>query len=1599
MSKEYLLKLSFINDTDPNKKYDKDIYLYHICLFHIYDGFLSSEYGSNIYLPYTLINYLETDITPIIPIGISYPEKTKEYINTNYKINIDLNSLASFTYIMKELKNKLSDENDYNIYLPLTSIGHMTGLYIYKKNDGVEIVHANTGFGLDTDNIYNISIDDKTYFDLYKKIYFKKEQYELIMSFLKPIIYFSTFKSYDKNEFQFCMNLFPLKTDETDYNTNIYNDIYNNNENFYKFMNNIFKEYKSNYITDKLNLNLNYKEFYEKWNNIIENLKDNYNEYRKISYKNINVNLKENKLLFELQKSGSCTYKSCLLIIIYHYIIQNKIDEFISKFDKLTSMLEIKFKELIENNSIYTDSPYNSITILNKAIDDNIYRDYNSVYERIINNNIVTVENSDNINVKKSTINVLPLKVLKNFIDRIRGGDKTVKDDIIKIFNKIDITIKQNYNEMVLLSILYEYYFNLNKWNNILIEFEDQLIYNNLSNYSKFTPANYNYSEMFTLLLYTSMSIRCELREGEHRIINRFQSIYNYTTIHKNISNDFEIFKEFSKKYTNSDNIDDIDDLIYNSNKFTKEYYNFNGININVINRFIRQNLGFKSKNKTNIIDYRNSKLANYSGFTNLIKYIVKYIEENVEIVIVDILKLINYSEVFIIFHHFINNKKEIALNLLKNFKNKDIKNIQKTTKYNDTEIELTIEYIKNIILNLCNIISDKYIFGNIEQYFISDYNNVKDVTFIDYIYNDDEFLENFCSINLNNLTDVNSFCESFLIGDPKTTNNFIKLIGNTIEYSIDDIKYIDNLKKITINNCIFINLLINNEIKYIYSTSKHIFIILKKSIYNYKDNLVFTIKYDKIDDKIYNKSDDKSENINIKLDFSNIYINGINFKYTNDYKIYPFMINFPKLALNFVNYNKNNYYTVYSLFNINNIKRTITYDAIIINSDISEKKYNFAEFRIKDNLLTPIYDNDNLHYINTIRNLTKYVPNYLHYKPDLNYNFKDDIKYVKYVNKIIRLRDEQFGSFDELSNIFEKMIGNILEKMNEEIIKDTDLVEWINSVKTSVSGTVENCTTTCDFTEIVKDIGKLNKKILLYVYAIRRKIIFNNVEINSFNTFLDKNYSIFSLILQFNILINNLSRLKSILTNCKVLSCHEIFEINSMFEKRELQNNQFELIFEIIFGKIIRQEQIDIYNDMIQNFNKKNRKIYQFMMGKGKSSLLTPILYYKLKTLKENKNRNINIVVPQHLKLQTLENYHDYELYFGFKPQIFSDSEIKEIFLENKINKNDIYLIDEIDFMYNPTISNFNILSKDPTHFDKEFIKKIFNLIINYDDKNTIKYEKHTVEEMVISIIKDKNNIKNITYGMSYIDNIRYCIPYLRQNSPHEKSQFTSPLLTLVLTILYSYNNKKFYLELDDIIYLLNTNNKVIRKFSELYNIDLQNITIDEFKILFDKKNLFNISIPYEMYLEYLYVISQYIHKATEIKNCSFIDIMNMEAYWMIGYSGTVNINMDVPKNNSDIKFDKNIYEDVDEKINVEKALKQYQDIYNFNNIDEIIDTFVKNKYDVLIDACAFFKDYTTLEITKILFEKTKRNIIFLTTNDEKKNIHFWGYHQLFIK
>jgi hypothetical protein len=208
-------------------------------------------------------------------------------------------------------------------------------------------------------------------------------------------------------------------------------------------------------------------------------------------------------------------------------------------------------------------------------------------------------------------------------------------------------------------------------------------------------------------------------------------------------------------------------------------------------------------------------------------------------------------------------------------------------------------------------------------------------------------------------------------------------------------------------------------------------------------------------------------------------------------------------------------------------------------------------------------------------------------------------------------------------------------------------------------------------------------------------------------------------------------------------------------------------IVFEILFGNYIREEQYDIYFDIIDGIDDcKNSmtntkchnngySVYQLLMGRGKTSVITPLILFNY--VFNNNFKNIILLLPESLVLQTLNyintnysfildlNINDINSIKRFDSNqtfnsnqtkneklelikndnilcrniiLVDDKTIKTIFLNNMIVKdinllenikNSLIIVDEFDSMYDPMKSNFNYPLTSTTVDKEEIFEKNF--------------------------------------------------------------------------------------------------------------------------------------------------------------------------------------------------------------------------------------------------------------------------------------------------
>lgn len=416
------------------------------------------------------------------------------------------------------------------------------------------------------------------------------------------------------------------------------------------------------------------------------------------------------------------------------------------------------------------------------------------------------------------------------------------------------------------------------------------------------------------------------------------------------------------------------------------------------------------------------------------------------------------------------------------------------------------------------------------------------------------------------------------------------------------------------------------------------------------------------------------------------------------------------------------------------------------------------------------------------------------------------------------------------------------------------------------------------------------------------------------------------------------------------------------------------------------RQNQKECIDNIINSFidDKYTPMLYKLVMGFGKSKIIIPGISYEC--LHKNIYKKIYVVAPQNLVSEMYESLYrlldklplcilklndDNNIKRGII--VISDKLLKNNFIvynhsipntdygnkctnENKLNtsliskeyiydKENLFIIDEIDDCIDPLKSNYNIrqnemtfnnyiISKFGEEYGTIFMDKFFGFIIGYTQSLMINHnvdindvikkyylESENVMKCVTgecldeksddintiycllkiyrcsSLIKSGKFIENRHYGLGINqkkNTYYYAIPYTGVNIPSENGEFNDIYLILLLTCKIIMNNK-FKLRVEDIERIVQfiINNKTIIvderliSLSENY-VNIYDINYDNYDHYYEKINEYNL----DNYLKITYltnIILKEIVVCTNYFNTSFMELLNPNVSGnYIGFTGT---------------------------------------------------------------------------------------------------------------
>jgi hypothetical protein len=622
--------------------------------------------------------------------------------------------------------------------------------------------------------------------------------------------------------------------------------------------------------------------------------------------------------------------------------------------------------------------------------------------------------------------------------------------------------------------------------------------------------------------------------------------------------------------------------------------------------------------------------------------------------------------------------------------------------------------------------------------------------------------------------------------------------------------------------------------------------------------------------------------------------------------------------------------------------------------------------------------------------------------------------KMIEKSRSTIELNDENISQFTKVLKDYEKSASQDNSPIIDEFIQENKLCTkyknkfceinihcdlYLKNIEDKINHIIESLSNELDFGNYV--FNNLKKFLVIMCLNIFKQTIIDSESVDSCWDVQD--------------VISKLNTIITIIDYCK---------------KQSFYN--YEIIFLLQSEYFYKKNQLEKYFAIRQDLNElKNKlKLHQFMMGKGKTSVFTPLLSFGIK-FKHDKQPTI--ITAEHLVLDTKDKVKFTELITSIKINVFSDFEAKKRWIENtdlyllkdinkvKIDlKNECNIIDEFDSHHNYLQSMFNFVIKNKEIIDKTKFNYIFDYIYSYlygGTPPTRLPENNLLEKNLIYFINISNNmIYNKNYGFSFFKfteelskTERLCSPFTRKDTPIKNASFSSILLTIILTIktyLIEFKQKLQDFDFSNLAENLYLLDEIIHYEKSSYEFEIIGTT-DRIKIIADIFNetykLNDNNKNKEILKKYLFIINQKKLNVASIQvNMSFQDIIyNVYNQWQVGYSGTTTLKLNDYRKEDTHVF-REIIGDYDFKIEIKLALLKYGNNQIINSMEEIKVLLINKEDDYkhnlakivcyiggsrgIVDLAGLFLNYKNKEIAKELKNLLKdKKIIYLSDKDEK--------------
>ena len=1549
------------------KQYKTNYILFKDEIEKIYNQIIDKQENDDINIEKEKIKLEHYDKKDIISIKEIIKDKKYNIVIDFYEfINNPLKNLTDSFRIIKELikKNILKKEYELNFinfkdfYKKIINIYNNFIYYNFNNTTNInDFINNPLNIRIESNDTLIDHITYLLFFMLINMLY-NKSFVDIDENLDKDIgIYFVKHKIFDyiklisNNEINFKTFKFKDNKEKKDKLDIIKNKIKNKLKEYYDENNEIKKEYQEKYF----NYNINFGLFINKLNiddefylNISNEIKDLNNIIKIKDYKTQNINYEE---------------------------ILNNIYNILDNYE----FIEIENDDLLTQNIFY-----NILTKQFKFYLRNINKHYVIInYPLICNPNLIQYNiNTILINEeKKKIINDPNINNLEQFyhFDIININKSIIKKNLI--LNPNDNIDKFIENNCYLIT-------NFDKYNNF---------------YHEFTILSYYFIKLYNDVFIKNNELLILFNELTHKtLINRDIKIL-YTFINNilfyKLNDDFEIKNINKQNFLGLQQISD--DIIGGEIKFYKKDDNIMNLN-NLILIFYYKDIKKEYLTEENInnyiLNFINLYISNYSNinYNNEydIKNNVKYILLNINIVylfiyiIKCIMSLDNNSDLY----------NKIIIYLKNNDKFLEIINQIYYDKDNLKKYRVSInDIINNLIYK--HFIKNFYFVDNVIN--LLEYYETFILTFkiknnYSISYNLDTQLYNILMKNPKKY--INDKGEEYLLSNSCVLNYLIYPNKNfkNPRFIINDKEFIytDHITLINIFNLLLtFKIFQNDKLETILVNSNNILI-------NNECPLIITL-----------------QNINDKIKLNSIIYKNDEYIISNDFNLF-YNIENTYLLQNLTN---KKYYLLY--INKNNLKRHIINNNDNINIyDYNETNYILRDIKfyilpLKNNLLSFELTN-----INLFNDFLYYIKEYINndYYNIINNYYEYNIKnyyYLKYKdysddkNKIIE------DNLTILKSIFEK-ISKKKYKQDEQLI-DILLYDLYNLLYK-----INN-----KYYEInYKELLYLNYNIYYFIHILyliqNNKISISDININIDYIFNDDLY-------YQDKIKNNLKLIKEHSkynfvkyiedNNDIIIKTLKLFESLSGFNIRD---KQFEIIFNILnefyIHKCYREDDDndkDIEDKELDYYN-----IYQLLMGSGKSSVISPVIciltnilfnfnfiFITLKQLiKDNYNKNFkqyNILFTKNIKYNENNNLTNND--FKNNNLILSIDDLKYYFSKDFYIYNDktILLIDEIDSVFDPIKSDYNIIENTKELNDIE-LKNIIEFIFNDDNKKLIRSE--YIKKLNEIINKDFNitdyNVEPLLNYQLYLNymfsniNKFNIIPVEYTNKPLEGSKFNNIYDEIILTIKAFYEYKDNMRKED-----INNFNNIFKNI--IFNYDEKSKDI-KYKFIYNEKININ---DYKKYIEY--IIKNNLKITEQYYNYNNLDVINNKLIlYKSGFSGTTDITYYLPINNilfNDKKIIENIYKyeykniiiDIDLENNILiknndviiediegnkildniferikddniKYINDLEFLKELNEYENILNYIKKYRINCLIDTYGFFKNKSSEEIINDVFK-----------------------------